>query len=76
MRALRVSIALTLLLSLASVQPAAGQSTPDIKQSPPGQVTIVTINMRQFPILGIRRFRAMFQLSRALRRRPLAFDGG
>ncbi|HYI45128.1 MAG TPA: Ig-like domain-containing protein [Actinomycetota bacterium] len=76
MRALRLGIALALLLSITTVPTAVGQPTPDIKQSPPGQISIVSINMQQYPILGIRRFRAMFQLSRALRRRPHSFDGG
>jgi endonuclease/exonuclease/phosphatase family metal-dependent hydrolase len=76
MRALRLGIALALLLSITTVPSAVGQPTPDIKLSPPGQISIVAINMQQYPILGIRRFRAMFQLSRALRRRPQSFDGG
>ena len=76
MRALRLGIALALLVSLAVVPATAQPGAPEIQESPPGQVSIITINMHQYPILGIRRFRAMFQLSRALRRRPHAFDGG
>ncbi len=60
----------------ASGRHDAGGGKPGVKQSPPGQIRIVTINARQYPILGIRRFRAMYQLSRAVRSRPLAFDGG
>src|SRR5688572_12023786 len=71
---------LVALLMALSLVPARAQEppggVPPVKQTPPGQVTVVTINAKQYPILGIRRFRKMFQLSRALRRRPLAFDGG
>ena len=75
MRALRLGVALALLVAM-TVPPAVGADVPGIKTSPPGQISVVTINARQYPILGIRRFRAMYQLSRALRRRPEAFDGG
>src|SRR5688500_5374166 len=74
-RALKVLL-VTLLTASILVPARAQNDVPGVKQSPPGQVTVVTLNARQFPILGIRRFRAMFQLSRALRRRPMAFDGG
>lgn len=72
-----LKVLLVSLLLLSTLVPAGAQDrVPPVKESPPGQVTVITINARQFPILGIRRFRAMFQLSRALRRRPAAFDGG
>jgi endonuclease/exonuclease/phosphatase family metal-dependent hydrolase len=68
---------LVLVLTSSTLVPARAQDhVPPVKESPPGQVTVVTLNAHQFPILGIRRFRKMFQLSRALRRRPMAFDGG
>src|SRR5688572_887481 len=68
---------LVLILALSAVIPARAQDdVVPVKRSPSGQVTVVTINARQFPILGIKRFRAMYQLARAMRRRPLAFDGG
>lgn len=72
-----LKVLLVSLVAATTLVPASAQNdVPAVKESPPGQVTVVTINARQFPILGIRRFRAMFQLSRALRRRPAAFDGG
>jgi endonuclease/exonuclease/phosphatase family metal-dependent hydrolase len=43
---------------------------------PPGQVKVVTVNAHENPVLGIKRFRAMFFLSKALRSRPVAFNGG
>ena len=77
MRRAGVRFVVALLLAASSLIPARAQDDPpDAKLSPPGQITIVSVNARQFPVLGIKRFRAMYQLSRALRRRPLAFDGG
>ena len=68
---------LVLVLATSILVPARAQNGKvAVKASPDGQVTVVTINAHQFPILGIKRFRAMYQLARAMRRRPLAFDGG
>lgn len=69
---------LLLALSLVLASPASGPAAPPppISISPPGQVVIVSINARQHMLLGIKRFTMMFELSRALRRRPVAFDGG
>ena len=73
-----IKVLVVSLVAASTLVPARAQEepVPDVKESPPGQVTVVTVNAHQFPILGIRRFRAMYQLSRALRRRPQAFDGG
>ncbi len=46
------------------------------KRSPAGQVAIAAINANQFPVLGLRRFRSLFELAKALRQRPEAFDSG
>jgi hypothetical protein len=78
MRALITSLALALVLAVAVPTSTAQRrrDVPDILVSPPGQVTIVTVNVHSYPVLGLHRFKAMYELSRALRRRPLAFDGG
>jgi len=39
-------------------------------------VKIVTVNARQNAVLGMKRFEDMFALTKALRHRPRAFDGG
>ncbi len=64
-----------MLLTLAA--PIAGGSPPPPERAaPPGQVTIVTVNGEQAKVLDVRRFNMLFNLTRALRRRPPAFDGG
>lgn len=55
--------------------PAAALSLRPM-ESPPGQLKIISINARQNAVLGIKRFEDMFELSQALRKRPLAFNGG
>lgn len=64
------------LLATPTVQRGEVHAAPSIRASPPGQVVIVSINARQHLLLGIKRFTMMFELSRALRRRPVAFNGG
>jgi endonuclease/exonuclease/phosphatase family metal-dependent hydrolase len=44
--------------------------------SPPGQISVATINARQNRVLGLKRFEDLFELSRAFRFRPHAFNGG
>lgn len=57
--------------------PLPGRAGPPPQtETPPGQVVVVTVNAHQSKILGIRRFRALYELSVALRRRPPAFNGG
>jgi hypothetical protein len=65
-----------LAASLLPAVPPVEAATPRPLVSRPGQVKIVTINARQNAVLGIKRFEDMFELTRALRRRPPAFDGG
>ena len=76
MRSLRIGIVL-LLVSLL-VSPPAGGAPPPPPQigSLPGQVVVVTINAKQNRILGLNRFLALFELPKALRFRPPAFNGG
>lgn len=76
------SILLTVLLVLPGVfsgpQVPAGAagSPPDEQNPPPGQLVVVTVNARQLAVLGISRFQRLDELSKALRERPRAFDGG
>lgn len=49
---------------------------PSVKSSPAGQVVIGTVNARQNKILSLQRIEALFELSRAFRFRPPAFNGG
>jgi hypothetical protein len=67
-----VVLALSLHLGNAGARPAG----PRRVDSPPGQVKIVAVNAKQNRILGQKRFAALVELARALRDRPLAFDGG
>lgn len=71
-----VSIAAVLAMALPQTASAASERPPPKASLPGGQIDVVTINAHQRPVLGIKRFRAMFELSRALRTRPAAFDGG
>jgi endonuclease/exonuclease/phosphatase family metal-dependent hydrolase len=82
MRTVITSVVLVLVVALAvpstTANPtsAAQRRVPDIQVSPPGQIAVVTLNLHSYPVLGLHRFTAMYELSRSLRRRPLAFDGG
>ncbi|HVF53643.1 MAG TPA: Ig-like domain-containing protein [Actinomycetota bacterium] len=55
---------------------ARRQGPPPHRLSPPGQISVVAVNAKQQRVLGLKRFLAMFELGRALRFRPPAFDGG
>lgn len=46
------------------------------RPSPPGQISVVTINAKQGAILGVWEFRRLLRLAEQLYERPLAFDGG
>jgi hypothetical protein len=61
---------------LSGTVTAAPVKPPPKVALPHGQIDVVTVNAHQRAVLGIKRFRAMFELSRALRTRPSAFDGG
>ncbi|MGH2808890.1 MAG: Ig-like domain-containing protein [Actinomycetota bacterium] len=73
-RALAASvIACVLLPGIAFAQ---HDDPPSERHSPPGQIQVVTANARQFAILDLNLFTRLFELVRALRARPEAFDGG
>jgi hypothetical protein len=76
MRTVTTGLALALVVAFAVPASTAQRDVPDIQVSPPGQITIVSLNAHTYPVLGLHRFQAMYELSRSLRRRPLAFDGG
>jgi hypothetical protein len=77
MRRKAAILALVLLASLVQLPGyTRASSAPPRRSSPAGQLNIITINGKQGRILGINRFLAMFELGRALRYRPQAFDGG
>ncbi|MFN2525030.1 MAG: Ig-like domain-containing protein, partial [Actinomycetota bacterium] len=71
-----VAALFVLLLSIGASLTGLQAAPPPVQPSPPGQISVVTINARQHRTLGINRFQAMFELSKALRDRPTAFDGG
>jgi hypothetical protein len=76
MRTKAAILTLALLASLVTIPEVVRASAPPRQTSPSGQINIVTINAKQNRVLGIKRFLAMFELGRALRYRPAAFDGG
>jgi endonuclease/exonuclease/phosphatase family metal-dependent hydrolase len=77
MRRLLCALALVgLALPLQHVDAGARAAGPRRVDSPPGQVKVVAVNAKQNRVLGLKRFTALFELGRALRTRPIAFDGG
>jgi endonuclease/exonuclease/phosphatase family metal-dependent hydrolase len=76
MRKTTAILTLALLASVVQVPTTTRASAPPRSISPAGQLNIVAVNAKQGRVLGINRFLAMFELGRALRFRPQAFDGG
>jgi endonuclease/exonuclease/phosphatase family metal-dependent hydrolase len=80
MRRVVAAAAALVALSAMLTDAASGQSTtarPPSKLSPPGQVQILTVNARQNKLLTtFGRFNSLLELSRAVRFRPPAFNGG
>lgn len=76
MRSLRIFVVVVLLATLAPIGAHAAPPPPPQLASLPGQVTVVTVNAKQNRILGLARFLALFELPKALRFRPEAFNGG
>lgn len=64
------------LLNPVSSGAATSASRPPAKASPPGQVSVATVNARQNRILRLKRFTALLELAKAFRFRPPAFNGG
>ena len=60
---------------IASAVPARPQRRPE-NASPPGQITVRTLNARQQGVLDLKTFRRLFEFVQATRARPVAFDGG
>lgn len=75
-RSLRLAAVLVLLVSALPHGAVAAPRPPAQLASLPGQVTVVTVNAKQNRILGLNRFLALFELPKALRFRPEAFNGG
>lgn len=78
-RAMAVVVALVVVCGLMNpvVSGAAtADSRPPVKASPPGQVSVATVNARQNRILRLKRFTALLELAKAFRFRPPAFNGG
>jgi len=70
-------VALCTVLALhAEISAVAQEVKPPRRTSPPGQVQIATVNARQNKILGVKRFEALLELTKAFRFRPPAFNGG
>ena len=76
MRALKLFVVVVLLAALPPAGAYAAPPPPAQIASLPGQVSIVTVNGKQNRILGLARFLALFELPKALRFRPEAFNGG
>lgn len=76
MRKTSVTLVLLAALVLSSVGVDAFARPPAQQTTDGGQIHVVTVNAKQGRILGIKRFLAMFELGRALRYRPEAFNGG
>ena len=76
MRSLRVLVVVVLLAVLPPLGATAAPPPPAQLTSLPGQVVVVTVNAKQNRILGLARFLALFELPKALRFRPEAFNGG
>ncbi len=76
MRSLRLTVVLVLVAAMLPLVAAAAPPPPAQLESVPGQVTVVTVNAKQNRVLGLNRFLALFELPKALRFRPEAFNGG
>lgn len=70
----RLSIAVVVTASL--LLPGTAQAATGERSSPPGQVYIWTVNARQQIPVDLKAFRRIFELVKAVRGRPSAFDGG
>lgn len=68
-------IALLVLALLGDAAPAK-KGDPRRSAAPPGQLKVVTVNAKQHRTLDVARFKRLYELTRALRTRPAAFDGG
>ena len=69
-----LAIAMIVVLSFAP-QPALAQTEGE-KDSPPGQIYVWTVNARQQLAVDLKAFRRLYELVKAVRVRPSAFDGG
>lgn len=65
---------LTATILLGSLEARAAEEAE--RESPPGQVYVMTLNARQQLAVDLAAFRRIFQLVKAVRSRPSAFDGG
>jgi endonuclease/exonuclease/phosphatase family metal-dependent hydrolase len=75
----RVFIVLALIATAFPISftgSARGAIAPRASTSPAGQVKIVAVNAQQNRVVGLKLFIRLFELGRALRERPPAFDGG
>ena len=74
-RALRFLIAAALIVGV--IAPGVARAQTDFeKPSPPGQVYVWTVNARQQLAVDLKAFRRLYELVKAVRARPSAFDGG
>lgn len=75
---LKATLATALILAQLAVPtfPQARAAFPRESKTPPGQISVVTVNARQGMVLNKKRFDQLLELVRALRTRPEAFNGG
>ena len=67
---------MAVLASLLAAPPRARAQINYEKPSPPGQVYVWTVNARQQLAVDLKAFRRLYELVKAVRARPSAFDGG
>jgi hypothetical protein len=60
---------------LAVTAQPSGAALPE-QDTPPGQITVLSVNGRQAVVLGVKRFKRLYELTKAVRNRPRAFNGG
>lgn len=72
-----VGLTIALIVVLVSApQPAGAQAVVGEKDSPPGQIYVWAANARQQLAVDLKAFRRLYELVKAVRVRPSAFDGG
>ncbi len=77
MRTMRVLLAVALGVVPALQLPrAAAEERGVAVPSPPGQISVVTVNAKQNRVVGLEEFMRLYELAVALRTRPEPFNGG
>jgi hypothetical protein len=75
MRKTALLLAACLVSALLALAQPSGAALPE-QVTPPGQITVLSVNGRQAVVLGVKRFKRLYELTKAVRNRPRAFNGG